>query len=57
MFARNESRARLAASQSKIKKVRSSTRVGSSTSVNNVGQDEILHIGTGWIHPLDSDGP
>ncbi len=26
-------------------------------SVNNVGQDEILHIGTGWLHPLDSDGP
>jgi len=26
-------------------------------SVNNVGQDEILHIGAGWLHPLDSDGP
>ncbi len=26
-------------------------------SVNNVGQDEILHIGIGWLHPLDSDGP
>jgi hypothetical protein len=26
-------------------------------SANNVGQDEILHIGTGWLYPLDSDRP
>src|SRR5258707_9235683 len=26
-------------------------------SVNNVGQDELLHVGAGWLHPLDSDGP
>ena len=26
-------------------------------SVNNVGQDEILHIGTGWFHSIDSERP